>query len=285
MSSLLGELAPCGGGDSIPLVKTKLLVGRSPSCDVVLPFPTISSRHCELEFNDGRWFVRDLASHNGIRVNGVRCDSMQLMPNDTLTVAQYRYTIIYSQAPGTPRGSVADWIERSLVEDVAWKQRQTPARGKFSGTVQCTLGELLPCGGGEPIPLLKPKLLVGRHATCDIVLALATISSRHCELEFKQGYWFVRDLASRNGIRVDGAPCESNWLRPNSVLWLAKHRFQVAYTPQAAEPPPEAEENPFARSLLEKAGLVSTKGQEDMPRPPSRRRADPDAPRERWKLD
>jgi adenylate cyclase len=291
MSSLLGELVPCGGGDSIALVKPKLLVGRAPSCDVVLAFPTISSRHCELEFKDGFWFVRDLGSHNGIRVNGVRCDAKQLQPDDMLTIAQHRYTIVYAKKPHAARGgAVDDWVARSLVEDVAWKQRQEQApvgRVKTPHAIHSTLGELLPCGGGEPIPLLKPKLIVGRHASCDIVLPFSTVSSRHCELEFKKGYWFVRDLASRNGTRVDGEPCESKWLMPSNVLWLAKHRFQVVYAPQAEEPPPEAEEDPFARSLLEKAALVSSRGQEQLPdpNPPSRRRTDPDAPRERWSLD
>ena len=35
---MLGELIPKGGGDSIPLLKEKLLVGRRESCDIVLRF-------------------------------------------------------------------------------------------------------------------------------------------------------------------------------------------------------------------------------------------------------
>jgi adenylate cyclase len=271
-------------------MRDKLVVGRAPGCDVVIPNPAISSRHCSLEFKDGAWFVQDLGSRNGIRVNGVRCDARQLKPDDTLAIAQQRYTIVYSQSSsGAQRNPVDDWIERSLVQDIAWKQRQeqsgAPDRRVASEPIHSTLGELLPCGGGEPIPLLKSKLVIGRHESCDVVLPLATISSRHCELEFKQGYWFVRDLASRNGIRVDGEPCESKWLQPNNILSLAKHRFQLVYVPQAAQLPPEAEEDTFARSLLEKAGLVSRKGVDESARPRPGRRGDSDAPRERWSLD
>src|SRR5439155_17701283 len=61
------------------------------------------------------------------------------------------------------------------------------------------LGKLAPCGGGPPIPLLKPKLLVGRQRFCDIPLNFPNVSSRHCELELIDGYWFVRDLGSSNG--------------------------------------------------------------------------------------
>ena len=117
------------------------------------------------------------------------------------------------------------------------------------------LGELNPCGGGDPIPLLKRKLLVGRRSSCDISLCFPNVSSHHCELELVNGYWLVRDLGSRNGIHVNGMPCESKWLMPGDVLSVAEHRYEVAYAPQGEAPPPE-DEDPFALSLLEKAGLT-----------------------------
>ncbi|MCC7421117.1 MAG: FHA domain-containing protein [Planctomycetaceae bacterium] len=126
-------------------------------------------------------------------------------------------------------------------------------------------GELVPCGGGDSIPLLKTKLLIGRRSRCDVMLDFPNVSSHHCELEFLNGYWFVRDLGSRNGIKVNGANCDSKWLLPGDVLHVAKHRFEVQYTPTTDAPPPE-EENPFARSLLEKAGLGRSEPERRPPR-------------------
>ena len=116
-------------------------------------------------------------------------------------------------------------------------------------------GELNPCGGGDAIPLLKSKLLVGRRSSCDISLRFPNVSSHHCELELVNGYWFVRDLGSRNGIKVNGMGCDSKWLMPGDVLSVVRHRYEVAYAPQGDAPPPE-EEDPFAQGLLEKAGLT-----------------------------
>ena len=47
------------------------------------------------------------------------------------------------------------------------------------------LGELVPVGGGDPIPLIKEKLLVGRRESCDIVLRFANVSAHHCQLTFE----------------------------------------------------------------------------------------------------
>lgn len=117
------------------------------------------------------------------------------------------------------------------------------------------LGELIPCGGGDTVPLLKPKLLVGRRNGCDITLRFPNVSSHHCELEWTQGYWIVRDLASRNGIKVNGERCQSRWLMPGDEVSIAKHRFEISYTPAGVGPPPE-EDDPLETSLMEKAGLA-----------------------------
>src|SRR6516225_3083643 len=105
---MLGQLVPCGGGLPIPLPRPKLLVGRQTGCDIPLPYSTVSSRHCELELTDGYWYVRDLESSNGTRVNGKPCESQRLLPNDILSVAQYRYTVVYTAPAGrSPAGEAA----------------------------------------------------------------------------------------------------------------------------------------------------------------------------------
>lgn len=126
-------------------------------------------------------------------------------------------------------------------------------RTDYSGRL-FMLGELNPCGGGDPIPLLKEKLLIGRRSRCDISLKFPNVSSHHCELEFLEGYWIIRDLGSRNGIKVNGTRCQSKWLMPGDTVSIAKHDFEIRYTPQGMGPPPE-EEDPFEMSLMEKAGL------------------------------
>jgi pSer/pThr/pTyr-binding forkhead associated (FHA) protein len=116
------------------------------------------------------------------------------------------------------------------------------------------LGQLVPVGGGDPIPLLKSQILVGRRSSCDIVLDFPNVSSQHCELAFINGFWQIRDLNSSNGIKVNGERLESKFLQPGDTLSIAKHQFTINFTPGSAAPPQE-EENPFQMSLLEKAGL------------------------------
>lgn len=123
------------------------------------------------------------------------------------------------------------------------------------------LGELIPQGGGDPIPLLKEELVVGRRETCDIILRFSNISSNHCRMFLKDGYWYVKDLDSKNGTRVNGKPITEKRLDPNDILALARHKYQIRYSPEAvgATGPPPSEvpmENLMGRTLMERAGLV-----------------------------
>lgn len=90
-----GELIPAGGGDTIPLIRRIMTVGRRESCDICLRFPNISGLHCEMSFRDGYWFVRDMGSSNGLKVNGIRTLQRPLRPGDELAIANRRYTIQY----------------------------------------------------------------------------------------------------------------------------------------------------------------------------------------------
>jgi adenylate cyclase len=94
-NQLLGELVPVGGGDTIPLLRAVLTVGRRESCDICMRFPDVSGVHCEFLFRDGYWYVRDLDSTNGVKVNGLRVQEKLLHPKDEVALARRHYTIHY----------------------------------------------------------------------------------------------------------------------------------------------------------------------------------------------
>jgi pSer/pThr/pTyr-binding forkhead associated (FHA) protein len=132
-----------------------------------------------------------------------------------------------------------------------------------------SVGELVPVGGGDPIPLRRGVLTIGRRESCDISLKFPNVSGLHCELAYKDaGFWQVRDLGSTNGIKVNGERVLNRPLRPGDEIAIAKRKYKIQYnlTP-AAEAAIEAvlseDENVFSQSLMEKAGLVKRRGRDD----------------------
>ncbi|HEY1065713.1 MAG TPA: FHA domain-containing protein [Pirellulales bacterium] len=126
------------------------------------------------------------------------------------------------------------------------------------------LGQLAPLGGGDDIPLLKPDLLIGRRESCDVVLRFPNVSSHHCRLVVRSGYWVVVDLKSRNGVKVNDCPIVEQYLLPGDVLQISTHHYEVRYDPAdlgAIGPPVDGVSDIFAKPLLERAGLNKS-GQE-----------------------
>jgi adenylate cyclase len=127
-------------------------------------------------------------------------------------------------------------------------------------TTMTTYGELIPEGGGDPIPLFKKTLLVGRREKCDIVLRFKNVSAHHCQLTVRGGYWYIRDLDSLNGIKVNDVTVTQKRVDPNDKIAIAKHMYRIKYAPNdlgAVGPPPPDEpvEDIMNQSLLQRAGL------------------------------
>lgn len=129
-----GELVPVGGGDNIPLIREKLTIGRRDNCDVRLPFPNISGLHAELTFKNGYWYVRDLNSTNGIKVNGQRVLEKLLHPKDKLTIGKRDYVIRYDlpiEAVGKlEEVQEEDVMGQSLLEKAGLEKPRDQRRGK-----------------------------------------------------------------------------------------------------------------------------------------------------------
>jgi len=69
MASL--RLVPVSG-DPIEVTRDQSLVGRDPSCEVVVTDGSVSRRHARLEKRGGAWFVVDQGSANGTYINSLK---------------------------------------------------------------------------------------------------------------------------------------------------------------------------------------------------------------------
>src|SRR5262245_28167055 len=121
-------------------------------------------------------------------------------------------------------------------------------------------GELVPVGGGDSIPLIRANLTIGRRNQCDIPLRFPNISNVHAELIFREGYWYIRDLNSTNGIKVNGVRVHEKLVYPKDEIAIGKKGYVIHYTlPTNRRAVEELEEDILSQSLLERAGLERPK--------------------------
>lgn len=85
-----------GGPVRLELERRGAVLGRSPTIDWTLPDAAnyISSRHCEIRFENENYFLRD-TSINGTLVNGAPIASQhRLVSGDLITIGQYEIAVI-----------------------------------------------------------------------------------------------------------------------------------------------------------------------------------------------
>jgi transcriptional regulator with GAF, ATPase, and Fis domain len=86
------------GRHEIP-VDDRVVLGASPSADVVVADPRVSRIHCELvPREDGLW-VRDLSSSNGTHVDGVFVEKARLADKSLLRVGTTDVRVVYDPTP------------------------------------------------------------------------------------------------------------------------------------------------------------------------------------------
>jgi len=60
--------------------KKSFVIGRSNTCDIVMPLEGVSRQHCQVEVEEGNLFITDLGSTNGVLINGEKVVPHQKTP-------------------------------------------------------------------------------------------------------------------------------------------------------------------------------------------------------------
>lgn len=100
MPRILAEKGPDRGRSWSVKSDGAFLVGRDTAAQISLRDEEISRRHCQIEFKDSCWWIRDLESTNGIQINGETiADRVRLKHNDHIDLGLTRLTFLVEEDP------------------------------------------------------------------------------------------------------------------------------------------------------------------------------------------
>jgi pSer/pThr/pTyr-binding forkhead associated (FHA) protein len=115
----------------IPLRSEETIVGRQRGCDLRIPSPLVSRRHCRLSFRDGCLILEDLASANGSLLNGVAVKGQEMVyPGDHLTIGPVTFRVEYQLTPVTMDNMLEENLPASDADDVIPLVEEEPPEPK-----------------------------------------------------------------------------------------------------------------------------------------------------------
>ncbi len=113
MEQYLSIKEPDGGNRRMELTSDRLSLGRSHENDLSYPDDiSLSRKHLALEKTEDRWYVRDLGSKNGTRVNDTLIvDRFRIQPGDRITAG---HLVLGLEGPGGPSGGGIIWDDAPI---------------------------------------------------------------------------------------------------------------------------------------------------------------------------
>lgn len=128
----------------------EITIGRDSSNDIVLADPSVSLVHCLIFSEEGKAFVKDLGSTNGIRINSERVISANVHDGDSLTIGK---NTIRFETPSKALETVDMVAQPTIVDRGEGKIVETKAKdsdelsGNIFGSVTYYLKRKIATGG------------------------------------------------------------------------------------------------------------------------------------------
>lgn len=197
----------------------ELTIGRQ-GCDIELDQRKASRRHCKLEKVPEGWKVTDLDSSNGTYVNGQKVAEKVLRFGDTIRVASAELT--YASSPSGAATPAADSVSETVDAPV-----DAAAPAAAHPYLECRRGEFAKKQFDlSPEAVKYEPFVVGRgHGVTVRVVGDGKISSRHAEIKLEKGTYFLTDLDSSNGTKLNGKKVTFRPLTHGDVVEVGEQEF------------------------------------------------------------
>lgn len=88
-----------GSRRDFPLVKDRVMIGRTNHCDLRVPMPSVSRKHCEISIEGDQVRLRDAGSSNGTFHNDKRVMEAVLQPGDRIGVGPVVFAVLIDGQP------------------------------------------------------------------------------------------------------------------------------------------------------------------------------------------
>ena len=93
--------------------------------------------------------------------------------------------------------------------------------------MECSLVMFKSDGARLDVPVNRPRMVIGRNSTCDIVIPINRVSRQHCEITLEGDAVRYRDLDSSNGILHNGAKSRGGALKAGDELVIGPVIFTL----------------------------------------------------------
>jgi len=213
-------------GKKFQLTRLTTSLGRK-NCEIILNDPTISSKHATIEVTREDIMIYDQNSTNGTFVNGEQISSCPLQNLDEIKLGETRLLFSIASDPyAIYHEAGSEEMEKTPVMD---EQTRVLGEGLFNPELPEEFHAALMVeegpNKGQHFRLRLRSTVIGRKGA-ELILDDDSVSQRHAQIEIhSKDKITIKDLASKNGTRVNNVLVSAVKIRNGDVIQLGKTRM------------------------------------------------------------
>ncbi|MFA5624592.1 MAG: FHA domain-containing protein [Bradymonadales bacterium] len=186
MYTLIIEDAHGRAAEEISFSQGSYTIGRVEGSDIILPSSSVSRTHARISISNGKCYIDDLGSANGIIVNGVSVKTRQELKNGAkVRIGEYTLYLEYKEKLSGEQ----DILRTQIVASNQNGYKLVRVGDKFAG---------------EEFSLSESQNSIGRTEDNYILLSDPSISRNHAAIHNLGITSRLTDLGSSNGTFVNG---------------------------------------------------------------------------------
>jgi len=225
------DAAPGAPELALTFDSTRVAIGRSKSCDLWLPDPSVAKRHASIRREGGKMLVIDEGSVNGIVVDRVKLPAhapRAIADGSLVRVGRVWLEIRQAGGIASPPAEV-----RRVAH--ALTKRDLDRNGEPSTAALEVLGGEGPTGERLALEDHGREYVLGRGRDADLTIADELASRRHVAVAWRGDGFSVRDLGSKQGSYLceatedANAPAETR-LDGEPRLWRERAHLRIGNT-------------------------------------------------------
>lgn len=218
----------------VPLIRDEITIGRKEGNTIRLTERNVSRRHARLlrmgTGDDVTVIVEDLDSYNGIRLNGDRiAQKCTIRPGDLIQIGDYALSLQLDKPSGRHDRdkTTVGRPPAAAVDDAPTALHRVPELETLAPEEQGKLVVVSSNLAGETWVLDRREVIIGRTDENDVVVNHRSISRNHAKIIYRDGSFTIIDLASSNGVKVNGEELRTASLVGGDIIELGhvKLRF------------------------------------------------------------
>lgn len=179
------------------------VIGAATDCDMIVRCPYVSRRHCRITESGGRFWVEDLGSRNGTRVNRqLLRGKTEVTGDDLITLGRFARM----PWPAEVQDSVMQVPHHQDSHDRPQEDGSSQADpdSKANHEKHKTPPSLI--ASGQEVKIVR----IGRSLSNEVVLNHPSVSRRHAQLTVYSDYAVLEDFGSTNGTFVGNSAMRIN---------------------------------------------------------------------------